>query len=65
MDKFFKDYLKMVLFQTFSILKDSVTGRETMSKFVWVKHPLLSQRRRGNMIDSSTWNEGRSSALTK
>lgn len=64
MDKFFKDYLKMVLFH-FLFLKIQLLAGRPVSKFVWVKHLLLSQRRRGNMLDSSTWNEGRSSALTK
>lgn len=39
-----------------------------MSEFLLVKHPLLSQRKGGNLIDSptkKTWNEGRGSGLRK
>lgn len=39
-----------------------------MSEYVWVKHPLFKERKRGNLIDNppkKTWNRGRGSRLRK
>jgi len=44
MDKFFKDYLKMILLQIFSVL-NSISYREIVSKFVWIKHSLSLLRK--------------------